>query len=165
MIVVARVGRGDVEVLSYEPGRSASWSRLAPIPPLGALDVGPLTLIADFVAVTDDGWIVLADGSAVIDADDQLVVGESIVDDTGVTFIPSAFGDFQLLPRSLLITPTGEVLDLQAIRAGLSPAPSAPPVTTIQDDHHCVPRPRRPCLAARSLALARSHRRHGGTAT
>jgi len=27
---------------------------------------------------------------------------------------------------------------------------------------HCVPRPRRPLLAARSLALVRSHRRHGG---
>ena len=31
------------------------------------------------------------------------------------------------------------------------------------DDTHCVPRPRRPRLAARSLALARSHRRRGCT--
>ena len=41
-------------------------------------------------------------------------------DERGVSVVPTPAGDFQLLPRSLLITPFGEVLDLQAIRAELA---------------------------------------------
>ena len=55
----------------------------------------------------------LADGAAVIDADDQVVVGRAVVNESGVSVVPTFAGDFQLLPRSLLITPIGEVLDLR----------------------------------------------------
>ena len=41
--------------------------------------------------------------------------------------ISTPYGEFQLLPRSLLITPFGQVLDLQSIRAEL--AAEAPSTT------------------------------------
>lgn len=129
VIVNARVGRGDVDVWPYARIRE----ELAPVPPIVTpgrppVDVGPLTPVADFVAATDDGWFVLADGAAVIDADDQLVVGQAMVNESGVSVVPTPVGDFQLLPRSLLITPVGEILDLEAIRTELAPTP---PSTTI----------------------------------
>ena len=45
--------------------------------------------------------------------------------------ISTPYGEFQLLPRSLLITPFGQVLDLQAIRAELA---AAAPATTVAAD-------------------------------
>jgi hypothetical protein len=45
--------------------------------------------------------------------------------------ISTQYGEFQLLPRSLLITPFGQVLDLQAIRAELA---AAAPSTTVAAD-------------------------------
>ena len=71
-----------------------------------------MTPVADFVAATADGWLVLADGSAVIDASDRVVLGQSFRRGDGVVAIRTPVGEFQLLPRSLLITPDGEILDL-----------------------------------------------------
>ena len=48
--------------------------------------------------------------------------------------ISTPYGEFQLLPRSLLITPFGQVLDLQAIRvelAALAPPSTGASVTTV----------------------------------
>jgi hypothetical protein len=60
-----------------------------------------------------------------------VVVGEPLSRD-GVIVIPTPYGEFQLLPRSLLITPFGEVLDLQAMRAELAAkTPAATPATTV----------------------------------
>jgi hypothetical protein len=132
VIVLARVGRGDVDVWT----RRVRIPELRPLPPVVTsprppVDVGPLTPVADAVAATDDGWFVLADGAAVIDADDEVVVGQKIVNDSGVSIIPTIAGEFQLLPRSLLITPSGEVLDLEAIRAELTTEPTEPTEPTI----------------------------------
>jgi len=89
----------------------------------------PLSQISDGVAATADGWFILAEGSAVIGPDDVVVVGEQFSRD-GVIVIPTPYGEFQLLPRSLLITPFGQVIDLQSIRDELAPAAPAPTVAT-----------------------------------
>lgn len=121
VIVDARVGRGTITVRQYDIVEAEA---IVPptIPPIvgQGIDVGPLTPVADDVAATSDGWLVLASGSVVIDATDQVIVGESYPGAQGVMVVPTPVGDFQLLPRSLLITPFGEVLDLQAIRAELA---------------------------------------------
>lgn len=117
VIVDAWVGRGDVNIDTYVLDAPPVVPVPEPIPP--QLDA-PLAPISDGVAATPDGWFVLADGSAVIGPDDVLIVGESIPRGDGVTVILTTYGEFQLLPRSLLITPSGEVLDLQAIRGELA---------------------------------------------
>ncbi len=124
VIVEAWVGRGDVNIDTYVLAVPP-----APViePSLPALEA-PLVIVSDGVAATADGWIVLADGSAVIGPDDSLAVGEQFTREDGVRVIPTSYGEFQLLPRSLLITPFGQVLDLQAIRVELA---AAAPATTV----------------------------------
>ncbi len=132
VIVEARVGRGDVNVDSYVPAEV-----LQPVPVLDAtlpqLDA-PLDFVSDGVAATADGWFVLADGAAVIGPDDVVVVGEQFAHEDGVSVITTPYGEFQLLPRSLLITPFGQVLDLQAIRAELAATTPATTITSIPSD-------------------------------
>ena len=137
VIVDARVGRGAIELERYRRLRASELPEPPEPPELPELpedrtidDVGPVTPVADFVAATADGWLVLADGSAVIDASDRVVLGQSFRRGDGVVAIPTPVGEFQLLPRSLLITPDGEILDLRAIRAELAPAPTTAPETT-----------------------------------
>ena len=131
VIVEAWVGRGDVNIGIYdldERARAVPFPELVPDPAFPQLAV-PLTQVSDGVAATADGWFILAEGSAVIGPDNALVVGEQFPREDGVLMISTPYGEFQLLPRSLLITPFGEVLDLQAIRAEL--AATAPPATTV----------------------------------
>ena len=136
----AWIGRGDIVVWEYyQP----------PIiePPPATPGLGPLTPVANYVSATDDGWIVLADGYTMIDPDNTIVTGEAYqmlpdgsynVDPSESSdgwvnvvgelsrlvgaplVLPTPFGEFRLLPRSLLLTPEGAVLDLQAIRAELA---------------------------------------------
>ena len=49
-------------------------------------------IVSDAVAVTADGWFVLADGSAVIGPDDTLVVGEQFTREDGVRVITTPYG-------------------------------------------------------------------------
>ena len=74
------------------------------------------------MAGTADGWIVLLGGEAVIDPDDRVVVGPSTRVDGAVTAISTSYGEYRLLPRSILLGPTGEILDLRAVRQELAPA-------------------------------------------
>ncbi|HEX4982388.1 MAG TPA: PspC domain-containing protein [Ilumatobacteraceae bacterium] len=137
VIVEAWIGRGDVNIDTYmfdvlptvkvvEPALPGPQAR----PALPAPDA-PLAVVSDAVAATADGWFVLGDGSAVIGPDDVVVVGEQFRHDDGVSVISTPYGEFQLLPRSLLITPFDQVLDLQAIRAELA---AATPSTTVAAD-------------------------------
>ena len=133
VIIEAWVGRGDVNIGTYdidEQARAVPIPELVPDPALPQLAV-PLTPVSDGVAATADGWFILAEGSAVIGPDDVLVVGEQFDREDGVLMISTPYGEFQLLPRSLLITPFGQVLDLQAIRAEL--AVKAPATTVAVD--------------------------------
>ena len=151
--VLAWVGRGSVNINSHlASGFSAvmvpvpmdSFSTVesayvtlpvtVPVPvPAGSAGVGALVVIADGVGVTSDGWFVLGNGEAVIDASDRVVAGEQQEFRPGTTSIMTSFGEFQLLPRGLLITPVAEVIDLRAIRAelaGNASDPAGTPTTT-----------------------------------
>jgi phage shock protein PspC (stress-responsive transcriptional regulator) len=130
VIVEAWVGRGDVDIDTYDLAELAG--EVPPeVPTLGGtlpqFD-SPLAFVGDGIGATADGWFVLADGAAVIGPDDVLVVGEEFPREDGVRVITTPYGEFQLLPRSLLITPFGQVLDLQAIRAELA---ETAPATTV----------------------------------
>jgi hypothetical protein len=130
VIVEAWIGRGDVNIDTY------MFDVVPPLPTPPALPRPPaldatLAVVSEAVAVSPDGWFVLGDGSAVIGPDDALVVGEQFTREDGVRVISTQYGEFQLLPRSLLITPFGQVLDLQAIRAELA---AAAPSTTVAAD-------------------------------
>jgi phage shock protein PspC (stress-responsive transcriptional regulator) len=130
VVVDARVGVGGIHVWHYPPPDIEPAFIEPPfierpfieIPRLPT-DLGAFTHVGELVMATDDGWFVLGDGSAIIDPGDRVVVGESFNRDN-VVVIATSFGEFQLLPRGLLITPDGEVLDLPAIRAELAPTPS-----------------------------------------
>jgi hypothetical protein len=132
VVVEAWVGRGDVNIDQYALDGPPAAPVLELEPILPQLDV-PLTPVSEAVVATADGWFVLAEGAAVIGPDDVLVVGEQFTREDGVALISSPFGEFQLLPRGLLITPFGQVLDLHAIRQELAAeAPVVdPPATTI----------------------------------
>jgi phage shock protein PspC (stress-responsive transcriptional regulator)/uncharacterized Zn-binding protein involved in type VI secretion len=115
VVVLARVGRGDIRV--------EQWTR-RPEPELPAVPVDGQQYVAEGVAVTAGGQVVLGDGQAVIGTDDTVLTGQTLVRDR-VTVITTSYGDFQLLPGGLLLTPYGELLDLRAVR-GESGAPVVP---------------------------------------
>ena len=93
--------------------------------------------VADGVALAAGGQLVLADGEAVIDADDTVLSGSTDVRDR-VTVITTSYGEFQLLPGGLLLTPFGELLDLRAVRGDVVGRHAAPGTTTADDpaDRH-----------------------------
>jgi phage shock protein PspC (stress-responsive transcriptional regulator) len=129
VIIEAWVGRGDVNIDTYLPAEIVPPVFVVE-PTVPQLDA-PLAPVSDAVAANADGWFVLADGAAVIGPDDVLVVGEQFVREDGVAVISSPYGEFQLLPRGLLITPSGELLDLHAIRQELA---ATTPATTVAAD-------------------------------
>jgi phage shock protein PspC (stress-responsive transcriptional regulator) len=143
----AWIGRGNIVVWQYD-----NQPIIEPRP--ATPELGPLTPIANYVSATDDGWIVLADGYTMIDPDNTIVTGEAYqmlpdgsynVDPSesndgwinvvgelsrsvgGPLVLPTPVGEFRLLPRSLLLTPEGAVLDLQAIRAELAASAGVQP--------------------------------------
>ncbi len=165
----AWIGRGNIDVWQYDKEPIDEPSPATP-------ELGPLTPIANHVSATDDGWIVLADGYTMIDPNNTIVTGEAYqmlpdgsynVDPSESTdgsvnvvgelsrsvgaplVLPTPVGEFRLLPRSLLHTPEGAVLDLQVIRAELAssatttlprpavsstvpPPPSSPTIAGVQ---------------------------------
>jgi phage shock protein PspC (stress-responsive transcriptional regulator) len=127
LIVEAHIERGSVEVVQSDPPRPELPQ--LPDPPEPLLDDVPgaserLEPVSGSVAGTADGWIVLGRGEAVIDPDDRIVTGEAVVLADSTTVIPTSGGEYRLLPRSILIAPSGEVLDLVALREALA-APAA----------------------------------------
>jgi hypothetical protein len=163
----ARVVIGDVRIeqYTYEPPPAAD----SPAAVEDAIAQGSLTAITDLVSVTDDGYVVLNGGQAVIDPDDRVVSStyapydpsevevprEPGIDGavattspvgagtTGQLVIPTDAGEFRLLPRSLLLDPNGNLLDLRAIRqqaATMLPATSPPVgVTTLVPQLGTIP--------------------------
>ncbi len=120
VVVDARVGRGDIDVDHWAPGVPELD---LPGPPIIDRPAGSLREIADGVAMTGDGSIALAGGEALVDTGGRVVVGTSRREGN-VTVITTSTGDFQLLPGDLLLTPAGELLDLTALRAGTTVAPT-----------------------------------------
>jgi phage shock protein PspC (stress-responsive transcriptional regulator) len=124
VVVLARVGRGNVDV--------DDWTR-APFegvqPPF---ETGAQRYLADGVMLTPGGQFVLAEGEAVLGGDGTVLTGSAEVRDR-VTVIATSYGEFQVLPGGLLLTPMGELVDLHAVSGELA-APvttqPAPPATT-----------------------------------
>lgn len=140
VIIDARIGRGELSISQYGTVVTApidssglrtgaeTYVTVGPAPP----DLASTTPIpiSNMVGVTTDGWFVIANGEALIDDNDQIVVGQQIARSDGVTEITTTFGSFQLLPRGLLITPDGEVLDLHAFRVQYGS--TAPPSGSVE---------------------------------
>jgi hypothetical protein len=124
VVVHAHVERGSIEIEQFPRRNPVELPDEAiAVPTLdGTTALGELAEIADGVAGTADGWIVLLGGEAVIDPDDRVVFGPSTRVDRAVTSISTSYGEYRLLPRSILLGPTGEVLDLRAVREGLAQA-------------------------------------------
>lgn len=147
LVVNAWVGVGDVVVYQAYAGdlevrTVGTLPPLATVPAIGdPLGDGALVTIDPYLAATPDGWIVLGGGEAVIDPDDRVVTGETYDDgdpsaddaaDVTITIVTS-IGEYRLLPRSLLITPDGRVVDLQAIRESLLASGARAPATSMPD--------------------------------
>ncbi len=114
VVVVAIVGRGDLEIDRYEPDVDRPRIPGLPVPPL---DPGSLLFVVDGVAVSRSGNVVLADGEAVIDPGGNVLTGDATTRGR-ITVVATSFGEFQLLPGGLLLTPGGELLDLQSLPEG-----------------------------------------------
>ena len=138
VVIEARIWRGDIDLYTYQSQpfptpdvTDVTATTLVPVDEFGQPVPGAInpTFVTDGVSITSDGWIVLGDGEVLIDDTDQVVVGMSTDGDDGVVDIETTYyGQFRLLPRSLLLLPSGEVLDLQAIRARYVGTTSGPDV-------------------------------------
>lgn len=140
IVLAVSIWRGDLSLFN-QPAATADGSAngavtttFVPVDPsTGDPDSAGLTpvRVADGVTATADGFFLLADGDAMIDDTDHLVVGTSYVLADGVTGISTKLGQFRLLPRGILLTPTGDVIDLHALRTRLAEPPTTTTLTTI----------------------------------
>lgn len=117
--VDARVGIGRIDLDEWSQVDEAfDDGFVEPLP--GRPDgLGELTLVADGVSMTGDGWFVLAEGEVVLDDQNRVVIGDPFDGGDGTDHLVTSYGEFTVLPRGLLITPYEQVLDLEAIRADL----------------------------------------------
>jgi len=121
VIVDARVGIGDFNAFTYDPGDQEATERSAELL-LGDGVNDPLALahglgiaLDDGVGLSTDGWIVLAYGEALLAPDQSVVAGEfDLIDD--LTVINTSRGQF-VLNGVELTTPWGTRFDLDAERA------------------------------------------------
>lgn len=142
VIINARIIRGDLRVNQYDSrGLMPPMTTPPTLPP--AVSSGQLTPVADGIAATADGWLVFGDGEAVLDPQDRLIVGDEYETRPGITGFSTSHGLYELLPRSLLLTPYREVLDLTELRARAAAAvpPTDPtlPVTAPPETTTLVP--------------------------
>jgi phage shock protein PspC (stress-responsive transcriptional regulator) len=134
VVVTARVGRGDISI-QYAP-RDRPPPDLPDVPELSELRQQG-QFLTEGVQLGPSGQFVLAEGEAVIGADNRVLVGSTQEEPEGVIVIDTSFGAFRLLPGNLLLTPFGEILDLDALRGSTAPTETtAPaggtvPVTTV----------------------------------
>lgn len=101
--------------------------------------LGDLTPVADLVAMTDDGWFVLAQGEVVIDDQNRVAYGDEQRDGDGVTRLDTSYGLFTVLPRGLLLTPDDRVLDLEALRSRDPEPPVEPSESSLDPSLATVP--------------------------
>jgi phage shock protein PspC (stress-responsive transcriptional regulator) len=135
VVIDARVGFGSVNVWTYStvPGEVVP----APVPP-GVSDPGALTPVSEGVAMSARGWFLLSGSEAIIDDRNAVIVGDTYPGDTGaiggeqVTVVQTSIGEFRLLPQGVLLTPYGQLLDLEAVRTELgatTPSATTPPAS------------------------------------
>lgn len=160
VVVDAWIGRGDLHVAVYE---TSDYPPGVPVPPTTIAagtalvpdvvipdEAGALIPVRDGIAMTGDGWIVLGNGEALISPTDEVTTsagglyppevsaGDPQMPLDPGTSIDTGWGQYRLLPRSLLVTPDGQVIDLQGLRAEVADAvattgrgePDGPPAST-----------------------------------
>ena len=134
VVVTARVGRGEIHLNPYE--RTPAVPREPVIVPSPAE-----RFVADGVMLARGGQFVLAGGEAVIGADDDVLSGSAMRRDR-VMVISTSMGEFRLLPGGLLLTPSGELLDLHALRGDTdTTVPTAPTTAPSATTVPAVPPP------------------------
>ncbi len=149
VIVDARLGIGDFNTFTYDPGERLPDQTTTDL--LGAGPFDPFVLehrqgteIDDGVGLTTDGWVVLAYGEALLDPNNRMVVGDGRPQGADGVLISTSMGPF-FVDGSTLQTPIGVLYDLDDLRAqngivvsdsnsgGPAPTttiiPSAPPLT------------------------------------
>jgi len=149
VIVDARLGIGDVNIFTYDPGDRLLGEATTDL--LGAGPFDPLVIehrqgteIDEGVGLSADGWVVLAYGEGLLDPSNMMVVGDGQPEGPTAMSILTSMGPF-FVDGSTLQTPIGAMYDLDELRAqngifgvdsnsgGLAPTttiiPSGPPVT------------------------------------
>ena len=139
VIVLARVGVGQVNLSGYQ---------MTPPPPqgetplLGGGSFDPLveahsigTQVTDGIGVSTDGWIVVAYGEALIDPNNDVVVGD-VDPQTGLVY--TQMGSF-FVADGIITTPGGETFGVDELREQFSTAPS--PVATVPEAPGPLPPP------------------------
>jgi hypothetical protein len=137
VIIDARLGIGDVQASSYQYDNSdvAGQSLLGegPFDEL-LLEHAVGVQVDDGVGVSDDGWIVLAYGEALIAPDDTVVIGDWSDRTQDFTVVSTSLGEFSIV-QGTLRTPWGAEYDLEELRYQFSSAgPTVAPSTTIVPD-------------------------------
>jgi phage shock protein PspC (stress-responsive transcriptional regulator) len=151
VIVLARVGVGQINLSGYQ---------MTPTPPQGEtplLGNGPFdplveahsigTQVTDGIGVSTDGWIVIAYGEALIDPNNDIVVG-NVDPQSGLVY--TQMGPF-FVADGIITTPGGETFGLDDLRQQYStpvptgatvpesPEPLPPSTTTIAPSTTAIP--------------------------
>jgi len=121
VIVDARVGIGDFNAFTYDPGdrlpdqTTTDLLGEGPFDPL-VLEHGQGIQIDDGVGISTDGWVVLAYGEALLDPSNTMVVGDGQPEAPTAMSIFTSMGEFSV-DGSTLQTPIGVMYDLDELRA------------------------------------------------
>jgi len=121
VIVDARLGIGDVNTFTYDPGDRLLGEATTDL--LGAGPFDPLVLehrqgteIDEGVGLSADGWVVLAYGEGLLDPSNMMVVGDGQPEGPTAMSILTSMGPF-FVDGSTLQTPIGVLYDLDDLRA------------------------------------------------
>ncbi len=98
---------------------------------------GPIVEVADGIAVTSDGWIIL-DGEAIIDAGGAVILGNAYTPDETTLFINTSRGEYRLI-GPVLFTPDGSYVDVNEIRQRVLTPDVDPVAQTIDTTIETVP--------------------------
>ncbi len=115
VVIDARTLHGEIMVFTYDPGQEfvEEFDPMVTTVVPGAND----QIIGEGVRMLADGTAVLLDGQGVIGSDNQPLIGDWYTEDESRMEWSTEVGTWQLV-RGILITPFGQVLDLDALRAG-----------------------------------------------
>lgn len=121
LVIDARTLHGEITVYTYDPA--------TPVvrefdPAVTTLD--PTTgdqFIGEGLRMLSDGTVIVWDGQGIIGPDNQPLLGNWYAADESRMEWSTEFGTWQLI-RSILITPYGQVLDLDELRASLQSQPT-----------------------------------------
>ncbi len=125
VVIDARTLHGEIMVYVYD--REQFVEELDPTAVTVDSSSGD-QIIGEGVQMLPDGTVVLLNGQGVIGPDNQPVIGDWYTEDESRVEWSTEMGTWQLV-GSVLVTPFGQVLDLDALRTG----PGSQPLETVPD--------------------------------